>query len=66
MILRVLGAFAAGLLALLYAVTAYPDNRTTAFVVGGVLWTLAGTALVAIATGALRGRRPTRDSSSTQ
>ena len=57
MIPRLLSAFAAGLLALLHAVVAYPDNRTATFVAGGVLWALAGTAAVGVISRALRRRR---------
>jgi hypothetical protein len=52
-----LGAFAAGLFALAYAVLADPANRTATFIGGGVLWALAGTAVVGLITFVARGRR---------
>ena len=54
---RVIGAFAAGLGALLYLVVSEPDNRTASFIGGGVLWTLAGAAVVGLGLVAVRGLR---------
>ena len=60
---RTIGAFAAGLAALLYLVVSDPDNRTATFIGGGVLWTLAGAAVVGLVLLAVRTlrRRADRD-----
>ena len=54
---RVIGAFAAGLGALLYLVVSEEDNRTASFIGGGVLWALAGAAAVGLVLLAVRGLR---------
>ena len=66
MIPRMLSAVAAGLLALLYAVAVYPDNRTATFIGAGVLWVLAGAAVVGGITWLVQSRRSTGDGTTAQ